>query len=225
MPILTGELRGTKWLIASSNRSCWIGTYELRTQELLKRLLRPGDIFYDLGAQAGFYALLSAKLVGTSGQVIAVEPLPRNVDFLRCHLQVNHVQNVTVLCAALSDRIGVHRFDTSPGWLGCHLSDVGDLQVQTYSLDELTFHEGYPPPSVVKIDVEGAEIDILHGARQTLHDLRPIILLSTHERLRPGVQGCCLQLLAANGYEVLPLGGTSGPLDDPQFLARPVNAT
>ena len=66
---------------------------------------------FDIGAHAGYYTLIASKLVGGSGHVVAFEPAPRNLRYLRRHLSLNHVSNVTVLEVAVSDRAGVGRFD------------------------------------------------------------------------------------------------------------------
>src|SRR5216683_2563800 len=67
----------------------WIGNYELDVQHALKRLLRPGDVFYDIGANAGFFSLLATKLVGPTGRVVSFEPLPENVQSIREQMELN----------------------------------------------------------------------------------------------------------------------------------------
>lgn len=110
MPILQGPLRGKRWIVSSSTAGCWLGSYELDKQRRFATTLRPGHVVYDLGANAGFYTLLASKLVGRSGHVVAFEPLPENLAALRRHLELNGVDNVTVMDAAVWSSGGTVRF-------------------------------------------------------------------------------------------------------------------
>src|SRR5262245_36111858 len=84
--ILTGPLAGKRWLSTSGTHGCWLGTYEMDLQRLIVSSLKPGDVFYDVGANVGFFSLLAASLVGSRGTVIAFEPLPRNIALLQQNL-------------------------------------------------------------------------------------------------------------------------------------------
>ena len=77
VPILTGRLRGRKWIVGSGVHSCWIGSYELEKQLAFARVTPFGGTVLDLGANVGFYTVLAAELVGPSGRVHAFEPVPR----------------------------------------------------------------------------------------------------------------------------------------------------
>jgi hypothetical protein len=72
-----------------------VATYERRVQHQLAHVLRPGDVAYDIGANAGFFMLLMSRLVGPSGHVHTFEPLPLNIARLRRHLWINNIANVT----------------------------------------------------------------------------------------------------------------------------------
>src|SRR5690348_9557213 len=91
VPILQGPLRGKKWIAGSSNHGCWLGTYELGTQRLFCRIVKPGDVVYDIGANVGFYTLLASVCAGPSGRVYSYEPLPENIAGLRKHISINHL--------------------------------------------------------------------------------------------------------------------------------------
>jgi FkbM family methyltransferase len=180
LPILKGPLRGKKWVVRSSFQSCWLGMYEYEKQELFRQVIRPGDVVYDIGANVGFYTLLASVLVGPSGKVISFEPLPRNLSLLRRHIRLNALANVEVFEGAVSSRRGTARFDAEGLPEMGHLSDRGQFEVKVFQLDELVADGRIPPPKVMKIDVEGAELDVLEGARDTLRIHRPVILLATH---------------------------------------------
>src|SRR5256885_2015501 len=93
VPILQGPLKGKKWIVGSQRHAFWVGSYEPHMQHLIAREVKPGQIFYDVGANVGFYTLLASVLVGP-GRVFAFEPLPANIGYLRQHLALNAAQNV-----------------------------------------------------------------------------------------------------------------------------------
>jgi SAM-dependent methyltransferase len=107
--ILTGEVRGLRWIPESAIHRCWMGWYERDKQRLMAKEVRAGSIFYDVGANVGFHTLLAAKLVG-SGKVFSFEPSPRNLEYLRRHIALNKLHNVSVFESAVSDRDQVLHF-------------------------------------------------------------------------------------------------------------------
>jgi len=201
-PILQGPLRGKKWIIASSNHGCWLGSYEYEKRRVFQRAIKPGDVVYDIGANVGFYTLLSSILVGTEGRVYAFEPLPSNLRDLRKHQEINRIFNCTVIEAAVSSTEGEARFDPSPNRHQGRLSRTGTILVRKVSLDSLLRQGRINPPSVMKIDIEGAEFECLCGATETIRRHRPTIFLATHGT---DVHAACLGLFAEWGYHVRPL--------------------
>lgn len=167
--ILSGRLRGKAWVASAATHGAWLGIYEAETQEALCRHVRPGDVVYDIGANAGFFTLLASVLVGENGQVVAFEPLPQNIGFLRRHLVLNGVENVQVMEAAVADVPGIASFtcqgDAAQGALS--ETDTG-LRVQVVTLDALVRDEIIRPPCVMKMDIEGAESRALAGADEVL---------------------------------------------------------
>src|SRR5687768_5648057 len=83
VPFVVGPLRGNWWQLASGGKLArlLLGTYEPEQSGLFRTHIRPGDQVLDIGAAAGYYTLLSAKLVGTSGRVVSFEPDPNNLQF------------------------------------------------------------------------------------------------------------------------------------------------
>jgi FkbM family methyltransferase len=179
LPVLTGPLRGARWLPGSSTLGCWLGIYERPSQRLFSSQLAAGDVVFDVGAHVGFYTLLAARLVGPGGRVVAFEPLARNLDLLARHVDYNHASNVTMIAAAVGETTGSERFargkDPSMG----ALAKDGDV-VDLVSIDDLVGRGEVPPPRLVKIDVEGAESRVLAGASATLARYRPAVLLAAH---------------------------------------------
>ena len=216
VPILQGPLRGKKWIAGSSTHGCWIGSFEYEKQEAFARALAPGDVVYDLGANVGFYSLLSSVLVGNQGQVYSFEPLARNLAYLRKHMEMNRVQNCTVVEAAVAAVDGHAHFDPSPDPSMAHLSDQGQDTVRTVKVDTLVESGEIRPPNLMKIDIEGAESAALQGAAGTIERHRPTIFLATHG---PGVHQACVQFLRDHRYRLASL--TPDPVESSaELIAR-----
>jgi FkbM family methyltransferase len=205
LPIIGGALRGRWWLPASRGKVLRIlnGTYEREQTRLFQQHIRPGSTVLDVGANVGYYTLLASVLAGDSGRVHAFEPEPRNAEFLRRHAAINRRANVTVQQAAVSDRAGTARFDFGSGSGTGHLADAGAIEVRTLRLDDYCAEHGLAP-TALKIDVEGAEVAVLEGARGMLERHRPVLFLSTHG---PDVHRASLAILRGLGYRVAPILG------------------
>ncbi len=180
MPIWQGKLRGKTWIVGSGTHGYWLGSYESQKINLFQKFVHPGDVVYDIGAHAGYYTLLASKLTGPNGKVIAFEPQPRNLDFLKQHLRLNNISNVLVIEAAVYNRAGTTRFSDQNGSFVGHISEIGNLEVKSVCLDDLWKHADLPAPQVVKIDVEGAEYAVLTGGSDLFQTEHPVFFLATH---------------------------------------------
>jgi FkbM family methyltransferase len=216
MSILRGRLRGYRWIAGSGNHSYWLGIYEPHIQQRIVNDLPPGGVFFDIGSQAGYYALLAAVCVTPGGRVYAFEPLPENAAYLRQHLQLNHIANAKVFEVAVSDRAGTATFDLGANRFMGNLSAEGALQVRTVSLDGLLAQGVIILPTCIKIDVEGAELQVLEGGRALLVQAHPTIYLSTH---RADIHQKCCALLSELGYQLESLDDRDVAGTD-QILAR-----
>jgi FkbM family methyltransferase len=215
LPILLGRLRGYQWIVGSGNHSCWLGIYERSKQEVFAAAIPMGAIVFDVGAHAGFYTLLFSRLVGPTGRVVAFEPSPRNLKFLRSHIELNRVGNVDIIDAAAADYSGTGAFAERPSSYNGALDPSGTTQVRMVRVDDLCASGEIPPPNFIKIDVEGTEDLVLAGARSAIAGARPTIFLATHGG---DVDARCVQLLDSMGYEVDPIPGD--PLEWRELIAR-----
>jgi FkbM family methyltransferase len=206
VPILQGALRGKKWIVGSSTHGCWLGSYEYRKRQLFERSVRRGDVVYDVGAHVGFYTLLASILVGPNGHVVAFEPFPRNLSYLRRHLALNDVRNAVVMAGAVYDRGGIVQLTDRLDSCQVRVDDAGTLPVRAFTLDDLAFQGRLPAPTVMKIDVEGAEGAVLRGATRLLVEKRPLLFLSTHGGK---VHAECCKLLVGLGYGLRPIDGST----------------
>jgi len=202
--VVRGPLQGKRWIVGSSIHACWCGTYEPQESKLMKQMLQPGSVFFDIGAQAGYHTMYASSLVGPSGRVFAFEPAPGNLVHLKQHLLMNRLTNTFVIEAAVSGANGVSHFDCADSVVAGHLSSTGALEVRTIGLDQEIDAGALPEPDYIKIDAEGAELNILEGARKMLRRRHPTISLETHQWLPEfaTIRDDCKRLLVELGYQL-----------------------
>jgi FkbM family methyltransferase len=146
--------------------------------QFLRTTVRPGDVVLDVGAFLGIYATLEARWSGPSGRVIAFEPTPSSVAVARHHLEWNAVADrVALIEAAVSDRPSratFHQYDAGAMPYVNSLVAAVDTdtpavmqEVAVVTIDDICRERGLVP-SVIRMDVQGAEIHALRGARETL---------------------------------------------------------
>jgi FkbM family methyltransferase len=178
--IQSGPAKDLKILLnPHSEKYYWTGTYERDVQEYLASTLRDRDVFWDIGAHGGFFTLLASRLVGIQGQVIAFEPAIDNRLRLCRSLELNRTTNVEVLGYAVSAKDGpaplyAHRESSMRSLVRARTTDAAD-EVECRTLDSLG--KVYPIPDLVKVDVEGAELDVLRGGQELIASHRPAIVV------------------------------------------------
>jgi FkbM family methyltransferase len=199
--ILRGPIRGMKWVKGAGPNAYWIGTYEVVRMREFADALKQGDVVYDVGANVGIYSLYASSEVGNSGRVYAFEPLERNLNYLRQHLALNNLQNCTVLETAICNTEGTLAFSAAH-WQPsmARLSPSGEIAVPSTTLDICVYGEQrLRPPNVLKIDVEGAEFEVLSGATRGITEFHPTIFLEVHGT---ELHRACRDFLVAKGYSV-----------------------
>lgn len=208
--------------------------YERNVVTVLEELVSEGDVVYDLGANIGLFSLLASTCVGRSGRVYAFEPETNNIECFRKALEINRVENITLLALAIAERDGVMAFDRRGGAFSGRLvtgSEPGRGRrstVEVRTLDSLVSRQHCRPPSFCKIDVEGGEGAVLLGAREILRKYRPMLLVEMHRDNPDGVR-TAYQVLDEFGYDLFRVdhvgdGGPREPLTDRTTGARHVLA-
>jgi len=204
----------------------WIGQYELPIQEALKRELKPGHTFFDIGANAGFFTLVAARLVGASGRCIAFEPSRDNCASIREQIELNSVGPCVVVNEAISDVVGSAFFSFS--FAGAPNARLGEprngeqrVSVKVTTVDGACVR--FSRPDFIKMDIEGAEVRALKGAVHTLRHLHPVWLIELHgSECKREVK----VLLEAARYAFFDLEGVAlNPIRalPHHFIARPTN--
>ena len=162
------------------------GEAEAQIQKVLAARLRPGMVFYDLGANIGLFTLLAARLVGAKGRVISFEPDGEVAARLRRNIERNRFANVTVIEAGVWSKSGYVNFvpadSSSPDhglgrFVGGTNGATGTPK-QCLAMDDLI--GSTPPPDAIKCDVEGAEVEALRGAEKLLRTHGPWIICEMH---------------------------------------------
>jgi FkbM family methyltransferase len=201
------------------------GTHEPETIQAFAELLAPGMTVIDLGANIGQYTLVAARRVGPQGRVHAFEPTPSLAAHVRRNLELNAFDNATVHAAAVSDARGRAKLqvvETSEPNMNSIVRDIpanGELVVPTVTLDEFAAEHAVGPVGVIKIDIEGAEMKALRGARGLLTagdspilvlELNPLTLMYTGHS-----PDDLLGLLGSYGYAFYPIAVYNVQTNDP----------
>lgn len=197
---------GARFRVIVSNR--WekyrVDTLETKEPETVDWLLhrfRPGDVLFDVGANIGIYTLLAASH-NPGGTVIAIEPMPANAARLCDNVTLNALVNVTSCCLGASARAGIADFHLASLEAGSSMHSFGDgemtrefgenvamrLAVPVTTVDLLA--ERFGTPALMKIDVDGAEDDVLRGAAAVLRNasLRSLLVEFNWTSEVPGEQ-------------------------------------
>jgi FkbM family methyltransferase len=165
------------------------GERELEHKAMLEQIVHPGMRIFDIGANIGYYAIMESQLVGPTGQVIAIEPSPENVELLKRNLAHNQVNNTFVRAGAVSDSAGERAFHLSTqsnlntfhniGSGAVHLSGES-IPVMMTTVPALAAEFG--PPDLIRMDVEGHEVEVIAGLLDEAEQgtLRPTIIFETH---------------------------------------------
>ena len=158
-----------------------MGSYEPAKHALIRRHLRPGMTFIDVGANKGDFTLLAARLAGNSGKVISIEPEPENHSMLQRSIALNHYDNIRAMQLALSDSDGNAslRIGATSGahTLSPEFSGSRAVEVPTRTLDGIVAEQRPASVDMIKIDVQGLELAVLRGAAETLRANPRIVVL------------------------------------------------
>ncbi len=193
--------------------ACMDGHYAPEVTAIIRKALKPGDVFLDVGANVGWFTMLASTLVGPTGHIVAFEPQRPTVDYLRRSVALNKLEDmVTVHDVALDTKAGLGKIGWRTTWRNPgHAflidadapSEVETQPIKMQTLDQLAL----PRVDVMKIDVEGAEMRVLIGGETTITTHRPVILAELYPEQLAGVSAVTpaafLAWLAARGYRAV----------------------
>jgi len=180
-----GPAAGIRWRISPQcHRLALLGTSAPEVQRVLVENIQSGWVVYDLGANIGFYTLLMAKLVGAAGRVVAFEPAPAMLAELKCQVALNGFEQIQVLPYAVAAADTQVTFELGASPLMSRI--VGSpgravaISVQARTLDRLVYVDGLPAPQLIKMNVEGSEVDVVAGGSRLFRERRPILVCEVH---------------------------------------------
>ena len=165
------------------------GRRELEHKLILHKVLRPGMTVLDIGANIGYYAIMESQWVGPHGKIVAVEPSPNNIKLLQRNVDLNRCKNVQVFQGAISDRCETRDFYMARSsnlntfhntGSGVHDLTGDTISVTTHTVE--TIMHGIGKPDLLRMDVEGHEVEILAGMLPAIEQgrLNPMIIFETH---------------------------------------------
>lgn len=209
------------WEMVGETDGYTIGTFD--------RLIRDGDVVYDIGANIGLYTRVMRQWLN-AGPIVAIEPMGENFELLEENVRLGGLTDVTTIRAALADYAGEESLQVDDVTSGTAVLDsVSGGQassgrrslglaprverVTLYRLDDLIAERQLPPPNMMKIDTEGAEVKVLAGGLRTLERHRPRLAIALHGEDK--AEGT-LQLLAEVGYHAYGYA-SDAPSETPQW--------
>jgi len=227
-PVTTGWYFGLRFnhhLSGDMSQCTYVdGRYEPNEMYAMAQLIRPGMCVLDVGANAGLFTLMAAKLVGAEGSVHAFEPSPRDRDRLLANISLNGLSNVRVHATALGRTAGkavlsvaaaAHPgHNTMGGFAYADDARAYSVEVEVTSLDDFAAAERLTRIDLLKIDVEGSETAVLQGARESLLRFRPVIVVEASDaslRQMGTSVAELLQVLRASDYEIKVFGPSGQP--------------
>lgn len=204
------------------------GFYERPLVDWLKRSLRQSDVFWDVGANIGAISLVAARFCD---RVVAFEPEPSALELLGTHVQVNRLANVTIVPCALGDRdttATIHQGPSSNLGMSSLMRQGNEgpsATIKVAQADAFVSDQPWLQPTVIKIDVEGAEHLVLRGAHNVLRSpaLRAIVFEDRRSPESEPTNRALVECLHSAGYRIDPFGLSDAQTDDGMynFLATP----
>lgn len=164
------------------------GWYEYQEQAFLWLFIRPGDVFFDCGAHVGLYSVLVGKVAHSKIEIFCIEPDPNALPLLRDNLTTHHLGKAEIIDRALYSTSDTRVFfsatngKTAYSSLVCDHDDSAQLEVATVTLDEILHDRNIDQVDFLKLDVEGAELDVLEGAKDSIANGRmPLVMFECTE--------------------------------------------
>jgi FkbM family methyltransferase len=201
-------------------------------EQIIPKLCKPGNIVMDIGANIGEWTLYMAKMVGDTGRVFSIDPIPSMIKALKKTIAINQLSQVSITECAISNKIGHTEFvipfnkdnqaesglsyvvtneeSSNPERLmaakqlgGIEIKKIKTIKVPTVTLDELVSEKSIKRLDFIKIDVERHEREVLEGGQQTLKNLKPSLVLEVGNEKRKEDREKIADQLRTLDYEII----------------------
>jgi FkbM family methyltransferase len=157
--------------------------FEAGVAETLRPWVTPGSVVVDVGANNGFFTVRFARWVGTEGRVLAIEPEAENIRLLNRRIEKAGVAAaVEVIEGVAAEEPGMLRLALNPFHPADHRIGEEGIPVRAWTVDEIVSARGWPQVSLIKIDVQGAEIRVLRGSLDTIVRCHPVLFVEIDDR-------------------------------------------
>ena len=196
----------------------WYGYYEKEVGDLLKRSVKPGDVFLDLGANIGYFSLLVAN-ISPSAKVISFEPVAGLFQNLNDNIALNNIKNISTINVAVGeineekelfisyrDNLGMSSFHQPENFSG------KTERVRVVTIDDWFETSGLPGIDIIKLDIEGSELAALKGMNEVLQEQKPVLIVEINPgtlsmfNLKPSDINDHLKQLYFEGFLILENG-------------------
>lgn len=213
--VIKGSLKGLKLKVTDLvHLSVFYRSYEPDKQQAFRLLVKPGDTFFDVGANIGLHSYFIAR--GYPGaKIYSFEPFPDNVAYIKDALNRNSFSNIQVVEAAVAAEGGEAFFEDGDDCAKGKLSDKQtSRKVKLVSLDEFASNSKIWP-DILKVDVEGAESEVLRGAEKVIANKKPVFIIELHN---PAQDLKVSEFLDQHQYEIYRLNPLAGENHKKQVL-------
>jgi FkbM family methyltransferase len=206
LPIVGSQLRGFKLKVSPllAFSLFWRNT-EPENHYAYKILIRNNDVIFDIGANTGMHSYFFSKHF-RNVRIFSFEPLPANFKYIEDMIRLNKLPNIQLVNCALGSHQGETYFNTSlNNSLGFITDKETAIKVKLESLDHF-ISSGSIKPDFIKIDVEGAESEVLEGFRNKINTVQPVLIIESHS---PKNDKAISVFFQQNNYSIFRLSGIS----------------
>lgn len=220
----------------TSNMIRWWGyNIEPETVYIYNFLLKPGDVFLDIGANIGWNTVFASFAVESHGSVYAFEPEDKNFFRLENNISLNNLGNVIPIKMALSDKTGLGKLSKSNNNFGNHILNANGINVSTHpdivdvevsTLDDIIQQYKIDPARIklIKLDTEGSEIAVLQGGSRFIKEYRPNIIFEFSPSLLKICGYSPFDVLSfIDRYDYTPYVINDINIDNPKYELTPID--
>ena len=199
-----GPIRGRKLFMSPQiSPRMWFGIDEPWIAQLCKSQLRQNSVVYDIGAHIGYTTVLFAHYLKGTGAIHAFEILPSTAKLLQNTVEANHFQNIVIHAVGLGAEEAIQQLSIGPTAMTSIRATQREGQraerCEIVALDKYRHKQGLPRPALMKVDIEGAEIQFLQGSLELIDECQPTMIIEFHSKdlLQQGYS-----LLTSLGYQL-----------------------